>query len=114
VLRRPDSYPVAAGEWAIEAGAGFTVQRQTSDRAFFPLEVLYGAFPNLQLGLGITLSTNPHDTDEPTKSGDLQLHALYNFNQETLTLPAFGLKLTANFPTEIDSSGVDVEIKSRW
>jgi hypothetical protein len=73
--------------------------------------VLYGAFPNLQLGLGSTLSTDPHDIDEPTKSGDLQLHALYNFNQETLTLPAFGLKVTANFPTGIDSSGVDVEVK---
>lgn len=110
-LRLEDAYPVAAGEWTVEAGAGFTRQRQGPDRGFFPVEVLYGALPNLQLGLGSTLSTDPHEIDEPTKSGDLQLSALYNFNQETLSLPAFGLKLTVNFPTGVDSSGVDVEVK---
>jgi hypothetical protein len=77
----------------------------------FPLELLYGAAPNLQLGLGTSLSTDPHEIDEQTKSGDLQLSGLYNFNQETLKLPAFGAKLTLNLPTGIDSSGVDVEVK---
>ncbi|HEV8306733.1 MAG TPA: transporter [Methylomirabilota bacterium] len=110
-LRLEDAYPVATGEWTVEAGAGFTLQRRGPDRGFFPVEVLHGAFPNFQLGLGSTLSTDPHEVDEPTKSGDLQLSALYNFNQETLSLPAFGLKLTVNFPTGVDSSGIDLEVK---
>jgi hypothetical protein len=110
-LRLEDAYTVATGEWALEAGAGFTLQRRGPDRGFFPIEVLYGALPNLQLGLESSLSTDPHAVDEPTKSGDLRLSALYNVNQETLTLPAFGLKLTMNFPTGVDSSGVDVEVK---
>jgi hypothetical protein len=110
-LRLEDAYPIASGEWAIEAGAGFTLQRQGADRGFFPVEILYGAVSNLQVGLGSTLSTDPHEADEPTKSGDLQASVLYNFNQETLSLPAFGLKLTVNFPTGVDSSGVDVEVK---
>lgn len=111
-LRLEDAYPVASGEWALEAGAGLTVQRRGPDRGVFDVEILYGAIPNLQVGLGSLLSTDPREMDEQTKSGDLQLHALYNFNQETLALPALGAKLTLNFPTGVDSSGVDVELKA--
>jgi hypothetical protein len=102
-LRLEDPYPIAAGEWALEAGVGFRLQLRGSDRGVFPLEILYGALPNVQLGLGTELSTAP--------SGDLRLSGLYNFNQETLTLPAFGAKLTINLPTGVKSSGVDVELK---
>ncbi len=110
-LRLEDAYPIATGEWALEAGAGFTLQRRSPNRGVFPLEILYGVIPNLQLGFGTSLSTDPHEMDGPTKSGDLQLSGLYNFNQETLKLPAFGVKLTVNLPTGVDSFGVDVEIK---
>jgi hypothetical protein len=110
-LRLEDAYAIASGELAVEAGVGFALERRGPDRGFFPVEVLYGAYPNLQLGLGTTLSTDPHEIDEQTKSGDLQVSGLYNFNQETLTLPAFGLKLALNLPTGVDSSGVDVEVK---
>jgi Putative MetA-pathway of phenol degradation len=110
-LRLEDAYAIASGELAVEAGAGFTLERRGPDRGFFPVEVLYSAYPNLQLGLGMTLSTDPHEIDEQTKSGDLQVSGQYNFNQETLTLPAFGLKLALNLPTGVDSAGVDVEVK---
>lgn len=111
-LRLEDAYPIASGEWAVEAGAGFTVQRRRADRAFFPVEVLYGAYPNLQLSVGSTITTDPRELDDPTKSGDLQLSGLYNFNQETVTLPALAAKVTVNFPTGVESSGIDVELKS--
>ncbi|MGH7320602.1 MAG: transporter [Candidatus Rokuibacteriota bacterium] len=111
-LRLEDAYPIASGEWALEAGASITVQRKGPDRGLFDVEILYGTIPNLQVGLGSALSTDPREIEEPTKSGDLQLHALYNFNQETLTLPALGAKLTLNVPTGVDSSGVDVELKA--
>jgi hypothetical protein len=110
-LRLDDAYAIASGELAVEVGAGFALERRGPDRGFFPVEVLYGAYPNLQLGLGTTLFTDPRGTDEQTKSGDLHVSGLYNFNQETLTLPAFGLKLALNLPTGVDSSGVDVEVK---
>lgn len=110
-LRLEDAYPIASGELAVEAGAGFTLGRRSADRGVFAVEILYGAVPNLQLGLGTTPSTDPRSIDEQTKSGDLQIGALYNFNQETLTLPALGLKLTVNLPTGVNSSGVDVEVK---
>jgi Putative MetA-pathway of phenol degradation len=110
-LRLDDAYAIASRELAVEVGAGFALERRGPDRGVFPLEVLYGALPNLQLGLGTTLLTDPHEVHEQTKSGDLRVSGLYNFNQETLTLPAFGLKLELNLPTGVDSAGVDVEVK---
>lgn len=109
-LRIEDAYPIAKGEWALETGVGYSVERQSRDHALFPFEILYGAFPNAQLSLGTTLFTNPRDVDDPKKSGDLRLSGLYNFNQETLTLPAFGLKGTINFPTGVRSAGTDFEL----
>jgi hypothetical protein len=110
-LRLEDPYPIAHGEWAIEAGIGFLSERQGPDRGILPIEFLYGAAPNLHLRLGTTLSTDPHEVDEPTRSGDLRLGGLYNFNQETLALPAFGFEAMLNLPSGVDSSGLDVRVK---
>jgi len=110
-LRLEDAYAISTGEIALEAGAGFTLRRRGADRGFFPIEVLCGAFPNFQVGVGATLSTDPREIDEPTKSGDLRTGALYNLNQETLVMPAFGVKLEVELPTGVDSKGVDVEVK---
>ena len=110
-LRLEDAYPIAHGELAIEAGAGFTLQRRGADRGFFPVELLYGPLPNLQVGVGTTLSTDPHEIDDRPKSGDLGFSALYNVNQETLTLPALALKVGVDAPTGVDARGVGVEAK---
>jgi outer membrane putative beta-barrel porin/alpha-amylase len=110
-LRLEDAYPIASGEIAIEAGGGFRLVRQGANQGFFPVELLYGAFPNFQLGLGTVLFTDPHEVDDRPKSGDLHLSTLYNFNQETINVPAFALKLGLDVPTGVDSRGVGVEIK---
>src|SRR5262249_14639715 len=110
-LRLDDAYSISAGEIAVEAGAGATLQRRGPNRGVFPVELLYGAFPNFQLGIGTVVSTDPREIDDRPKSGDLRLSGLYNFNQETLDLPAFALKLGLSAPTGIDSRGVTVELK---
>jgi hypothetical protein len=110
-LRLEDAYPLAAGEWALETGAGLSAPRNSRARGLFPVEVLYGLAPNLQVSLATTFLTDPRRIEEQTKSGDLQLSGLYNFNQETLSLPALGLRLTLNLPTGVESSGVDFRIK---
>lgn len=110
-LRLEDAYTIADGEIAIEAGGGFTLQRRGSNRGVFPAEILYGAYPNLQVGVGTTLSTDPRDVDDRPKSGDLQLSALYNFNQETISLPAFALKVGLDTPTGVGAKGYGVELK---
>jgi hypothetical protein len=110
-LRLEDAYPIAEGEWALETGAGLSAQRKSRARGFFPLDVLYGLAPNLQVSVGTTLLTDPKQIEGQTKSGDIQLSGLYNFNQETLSLPALGLRVTLNVPTGIESSGVDFRVK---
>jgi hypothetical protein len=109
--RVEDAYAIADGEIALEVAAGFTLERKGSDRGVFPVEALYGAYPNLQLAVGTTLSTSPREIDGRPRSGDLQASALYNFNQETLVLPALALRLGLEIPTGIGSQGVAVEVK---
>ncbi|MGH7961230.1 MAG: hypothetical protein ACRERD_05315, partial [Candidatus Binatia bacterium] len=77
-VRLEDAYSIASGELTVEAGAGFTIERRGPDQGIFPLEVLYGAYPNLQLSLGTTLSTEPHEGDDQNRFGDLRLSGLYN------------------------------------
>ena len=110
-LRLEDAYTIADGEFSIETGAGFALLKRGPDRGLFPIEILYGAVPNLQLGVGSTLFTDPHDTDDRPKSGDLRVSVLYNFNQEALTLPAFAARLTLTLPTGVDAHGYGVELK---
>jgi hypothetical protein len=111
-LRLEDAYAIADGEIAIEVGGGFSLQRRGSNQGVFPAEILYGAYPNLQLSVGTTLATDPRDIDDRPKSGDLQLSALYNFNQETIGLPAFALKVGVDTPTGVGARGYGVEPKS--
>jgi hypothetical protein len=110
-LRIEDAYPIANGEIAVEAGLGFTVPRRGTTRGVFPVELLYGALPNLQIGVGALLSTNPKEIDDRPKSGDLRFSALYNFNQETITLPALAIKASLDAPTGVGAHGVAVEVK---
>ena len=110
-VRLEDAYPIANGEISIETGAGFALLKHGPNRGLFPIEILYGALPNLQLGVGSVLFTDPHDIDDRPKSGDLRASALYNFNQETLTLPALAAKLTLTAPTGVDAHGYGIELK---
>lgn len=110
-LRIEDAYTIASGEWAIEGGTGLLAHRNSRSQGFFPVEILYGLAPNLQVSLGTTFLTDPRRVEEQTRSGDLRLSGLYNFNQETLNLPALGMRVTLNAPTGTGSSGVDVHVK---
>jgi hypothetical protein len=110
-LHLEDAYAIAEGEIALEVGGGFTLPRRGSNQGLFPAEILYGAYPNLQLSVGTTLTTDPRDIGDRPKSGDLQVSALYNFNQETISLPAFALKVGVDTPTGVGARGYGVELK---
>lgn len=111
-LRIEDAYPIAAGEWVVETGVGYTNDRNSPDHVLFPIEIAFGVAPNLEARIGTTLQTNPGSVEDASKSGDLHLSGLYNFNQETLRMPAFGVRATLNVPTGVDSSGTDGEVKA--
>lgn len=105
-----DAYSIDFKEWAIEGGLGY-LDRGAVDHGFFPVQLLYGALLNTHVSLGSTFVTRPRAFDEETRSGDMQIGILHNFNQATLSGPAFGLKFTANLPTGEGSNGTDYEIK---
>jgi hypothetical protein len=110
-LRVEDAYTIAAGEAEIEAGLGVAALRRGIARGLLPIEILYGLAPNFQAGIGTALATDPRTKDDGEHSGDLHLSALYNLNQETLALPAFGVKLDAALPTGVGAHGIDVGVK---
>lgn len=109
-LRVEDPYPIAHGEFALEAGLGGTFERKAVNRGLARVELLYGALPNLQLEVGSSFSSDPNDVGEPERSGDVRVAGLYNFNQETSSLPALGLKAEVDLPSGVDSVGTDVEL----
>src|SRR3984893_7384057 len=110
-LRLEDAYAIAEGEIPLEVGGGFTLPGRGSNQGLFPAEILYGAYPNLQLSVGTTLATDPRDIDDRPKSGGLRVSALYNFNQETISLPAFALKVGVDTPTGLGARGYGVQLK---
>jgi hypothetical protein len=109
--RLDDAYTIATGEIELETGLGVALGHRGAARGAFPIEVLYGALPNLQLGVGATLTTDPRDVEGADKSGNVRLGMLYNFNQETLTVPAFGVRLDLGLPTGVGAESVTVKAK---
>ncbi len=105
-----DAYSVAKGEFVLETGAGVSLKKTASDQGLFSIQFVYGILPNTHFELGTTFFTSPHHSDSPHRSGDVNIGALYNFNQETLTLPALAVKGSLQFPSGVDSSGVDSEL----
>ena len=63
-------------------------------------------FPVLQADL----FTDPRSLAGANKSGDLHLGLLYNFNTETLNLPAMALRVEADLPTGVNSKGIDTQL----
>ena len=77
------------------------------------LELNYGAYYNLQMGVAARLITGALK-DQPAGAGfsDTSVFALYNFNRESNLLPAFALRLDVGFPTgEFSANGVRATVK---
>ncbi|MGQ0794425.1 MAG: transporter [Deltaproteobacteria bacterium] len=108
-LRLDDAYSISHRELEIEAGVGFSLNRASDGGFFIPIEFLWGAYPNLQVEAGAEYSIESGGAG--AEFGDITLGALYNFNQETLAIPAFGLRIEGNIPTGDDSSGAGFKVK---
>jgi hypothetical protein len=104
-----DAYAVPKGEIGLEAGVSLIDQRQGPTRLTFQPQIIYGAFDNTQIEIQGDIFTDPNTLTGADKSGDLHLGALYNFNTETLELPAFAVRAEVNLPTGVNSKGVDTQ-----
>jgi hypothetical protein len=114
-LRVEDAYAIAKGEFAVELGPEFISRRKEKEQAAFGLDFIYGLARSMHVEVESAFFTDPREKEgeslDQERSGDIRVGALYNLNQETLRMPALGIKLKANLPTGLDSSGIDAEGK---
>ena len=105
-----DAYAIPKGEIGMEGGVRFNDRREGRTRVTFQPQIIYGAFDNTQMEIQGDLMTEPNTLVGPAKSGDLHLGVLYNFNTETISLPAFAARVEVDLPTGVNSKGVDTQL----
>ena len=105
-----DAYVVPKGEIGVEGGLLFSDRKRGESRLVFQPQLIIGAFNNTQLELSSDVSTDPRSVLGDDKSGNLTVGALYNFNTETLSLPAFAARVQVGFPTGVNAKGVDTAL----
>ena len=105
-----DAYAIPRGEIGMEGGVRFNGRREGRTRVTFQPQIIYGAFDNAQIEIQGDLFTEPNSLVGASKSGDLHLGLLYNFNTETLALPAMALRVETDLPTGVNSRGVDTQV----
>ena len=105
-----DAYVVPQGEIGVEGGILFNDRKQGTSQFTFQPQLIIGAFRNTQLEISSDLLTDPQTVVGPDKSGNLTLGMLYNFNTETLNVPAFAAKMQLGFPTGVNGKGVDTAL----
>ncbi len=105
-----DAYAIPKGEIGMEGGVRFNDRREGRTRVTFQPQIIYGAFDNAQIEIQGDLFTEPNSLVGASKSGDLHLGLLYNFNTETLALPAMAIRVETDLPTGVNSRGVDTQV----
>ena len=105
-----DAYAIAQGEIGVEGGVRINDRREGRTRVTFQPQIIYGAFANTQIEIQGDLMTEPNTVVGANKSGDLHLGMLYNFNTETIHLPAFAVRAEVELPTGVNSRGVDTQM----
>ena len=105
-----DAYAIPKGEIGMEGGVRFNDRREGRTRVTFQPQIIYGAFDNTQIEIQGDLMSDPNNLVGSAKSGDLHLGVLYNFNTETIDLPAFAARVEVDLPTGVNSKGVDTQM----
>ncbi len=105
-----DAYAIPKGEIGLEGGVRFNDRREGRTNVTFQPQIIYGAFANTQIEIQGDIFTDPQSLVGANKSGDLHLGLLYNFNTETLTLPAMAVRVEVDLPTGVNSKGVDTQL----
>ncbi len=103
-----DAYPIKFREPAIHV-LGFyrNLDGDVNEGGVF-LEFEYGIAKNMELGISTDLLSRSPGENEG--SGNLQVDLLYNFNTETMQVPAFSIIAGAEFPTGKGDEGIQGSI----
>lgn len=103
-----DAYPTAFGNRELQFQGRYERTSNGKNQYVLDPRIELGFARNWQakIALPFRLGSGDH-----TGSGDVGLEAFYNFNNESLRLPAFALSARADLPTGRDSHGIDTQFK---
>jgi len=110
--RIEDAYPVE--RYGFEFLIPFAVERERGGATVHAsvLELEYGLLPNAQMGLKAPLAAVRAGGTTTTGLSGLRVFALYNFNTESLVLPALSLRTDVTFPVgSLAGSDTRVSVK---
>jgi hypothetical protein len=111
-VRFEDPYPIPRGEWSFELGGGVRDNEVLGSHSFFPVEILFGAALNAQIKVSTEFAAREDSTHaESLRIGDTRVSGLYNFTQETTSVPGLGFEYAVLLPTGRDSHGLDAQVK---
>ena len=79
-----------------------------ADRILLEPRIEYGVAPNTQVQLSVPFSFGDGGVNNIE---DVGVEVLYNFNAESLSVPAFAIAVGADFPTGPDSTEVDPTVR---
>lgn len=97
-----DAYPLPFGAIEAQLAAGYQKPKNGDDAFALMPRLEYGLAPNLQASVATTIITD----GDRQGSGDITVGALYDFNQETVFVPAIAVAADVDLPTGEDSHGV--------
>lgn len=107
-----DAYPVEHYAFEVLAPLTFATTGGTQQYLLAP-EVEYGVLPNTQVGVKLPLAVSAADGSSDAGLGGIAAYALYNFNTESGTLPAFALRSDVSFPVgSLAGDGVRFTLKA--
>ncbi|HYG34302.1 MAG TPA: hypothetical protein VEC99_05935, partial [Clostridia bacterium] len=107
-LQLEDAYPIAYRRREVQAVFRYDRTRDDENRFLLAPQVELGAFPNTELRLRAPFYLG---NASQTGRGDIDLSALYNFNTESIYLPALALEAEGVIPTGKNSDGFDTTLK---
>lgn len=103
-----DAYPIPYQGRELQGVFRYERTEDGEDRFVVEPRIEYGFAPNWQARLAVPFQFGSAEEDG---IGDVGLEVFYNFNTESLQLPAFAVSVSADFPTGSDSAGVDPTLK---
>ena len=110
-LAMEDAIPVPYRGFAGSADWTYSLRKGSLNDYGPGFSLLYGPLRGLETGAAIRWVTRPgRNASRGISSGDLDLHALYQFVEESGVTPAIAARVGVQFPTGLDSKGTDLHM----
>lgn len=103
-----DAYPIKFRSREFQGVVRYIDEGDEQHRMVYQPIFEFGIFPNTQMNIAAEFYSGNTDREG---SGDVSTELFYNFNTESLWIPATAVAVKAEFPTGEDSRGVDVTTK---